>query len=182
MCRPAAWHTSSCEYRLRRSCASQCAGSVSANGTHVDQPDDVGDPREPAEDVVGLVDRGRGACLGGDVGRDRVSVDLGGDAPRPVGVEVGDGDTRTGSGEQHRGQASAAVAAADDERGLVLEAEDFLHRFPSWSRGRRRSAEMTSWSPPARGDGAGTGRARVADTIVIEDPARGVRLEVLAEG
>ena len=103
-------------------------------GTHVDQPDDVRDPREPAQHVVGLVHGGGGACLRGDVGDDRVSVDLGGDAPRSLGVDIGDRDARAGSGEQQRGQPSAAVAAADDERRLVLETEEFLHYFPSCSR------------------------------------------------
>ena len=111
---------------------------------------------------MGFVHRGGGAGFRGDVGGDRVSVDLGGDAPGSLGIDIGDGDARTGAGEQHRGQASAAVPAADDERGLVLETEELFHYF---------SVLL-----------AGTGRARVADTIVIEDPARGVRLEVLAEG
>jgi hypothetical protein len=75
---------------------------------HVDEPDDVGDPREPAENVVGLVDRRRGTRLGGDVGRDRVSVNLRGDSPRPVSVEVDDGDARTCLRQQYRGQASAS--------------------------------------------------------------------------
>ena len=103
-------------------------------GTHVDQPDDVRDPREPAQHVVGLVNGGGGACLRGDVGGDRVSVDLGGDAPGSLGIDIGDRDARAGPGEQQRGQPSAAVPAAHDERRLVLETEELLHYVPSCSR------------------------------------------------
>ena len=127
MCRPAACATNICECRLSRNCAVPVIEAHLGERAHLDQADDVGDPLQPAERGMRLVDHAPGVVLPGDVADEGGHAQFVRHRSRAALVDVGDGDARAGLLQQHGGDPPRAIAAADDQRRHAFQAENLLH-------------------------------------------------------